>query len=134
MRPRPRPKRYLRKLAARAQKRQDFTQPNGPDLRPYQVVLRPLVTEKSTHLSTRSERRSDQERPRRDAYTFKVALHANKLQIKKAVEELFGVRVVAVRTQLHMGKKRRYRFRIGQMPNWKKAIVTLHEEDRIEFF
>jgi len=134
MRARPRPKRYVRKLAARAQKRAEFTQPVGPALRPYQVVLRPLVTEKSTHSSTRSERRGDDERPRRDAYTFKVALHSTKLQIKKAVEELFGVRVVKVRTQLHMGKKRRYKFRMGQMPNWKKAIVTLHEEDRIEFF
>lgn len=134
MRARPRPKRYVRKLAARAQKREDFSQPNGPALRPYQVVLRPLVTEKSTHSSTRSERRSDEERPRRDAYTFKVALHANKLQIKQAVQELFGVRVVGVRTQLHEGKKRRYRSQMGQMPRWKKAIVTLHEEDRIEFF
>jgi large subunit ribosomal protein L23 len=124
----------VRKLAARAQKRAEFTQPVGPALRPYQVVLRPLVTEKSTHSSTRSERRGDDERPRRDAYTFKVALHSTKLQNKKAVEELFGVRVVKVRTKLHMGKKRRYKFRMGQMPNWKKAIVTLHEEDRIEFF
>ena len=61
-------------------------------------------------------------------------LWANKLQIKAAVEELFGVRVMRVRTQNRLGKKRRYRFRVGQLPRWKKAIVTLHKEDRIEFF
>ena len=54
--------------------------------------------------------------------------------IKHAVEELFGVRVEAVRTQTRKGKKTRFRNRLGQQPNWKKAIVTLNEEDRIEFF
>ena len=51
-----------------------------------------------------------------------------------AVEELFNVRVRKVRTQMRLGKKRRYKFRVGRLPNWKKAIVTLHEEDKIEFF
>ena len=47
---------------------------------------------------------------------------------------MFNVRVAKVRTQNRIGKKRRYRGRFGKMANWKKAIVTLHEEDRIEFF
>ena len=47
---------------------------------------------------------------------------------------IFGVRVRKVRTQQRLGKKRRYRFRVGQLSRWKKAIVTLHEEDKIEFF
>jgi large subunit ribosomal protein L23 len=47
---------------------------------------------------------------------------------------LFSVRVEKVRTQNRLGKKRRYRFRVGRLPNWKKAIVTLHADDRIEFF
>jgi large subunit ribosomal protein L23 len=47
---------------------------------------------------------------------------------------LFGVRVEKVRTQNRIGKKRRYRNKVGTLPNWKKAIVTLHAEDRIEFF
>jgi large subunit ribosomal protein L23 len=95
----------------------------GPQLEPHQVLLRPLVTEKGTHQSTRH-----------NAYPFQVNLWANKQQIKAAVEELFNVRVEKVRTQNRLGKKRRYRFRFGRLPNWKKAIVTLHADDKIEFF
>lgn len=139
MQSRPRPKRYVRKLAARAQKRNPDTSPPGPDLRPHQVILRPLVTEKTTHHSTRSERVSakreaNEEDPVGSSYTFEVCRHATKTQIKSAVQELFNVRVEKVCTQQHLGKKRRYRFRIGQLANWKKAIVRLHPEDKIEFF
>jgi large subunit ribosomal protein L23 len=95
----------------------------GPQLEPYQVVLRPLVTEKGTHQFTHH-----------NAYPFEVNQWATKEQIKVAVEDLFNVRVEKVRTQMRQGKKRRYRFRQGQLPSWKKAIVTLHAEDRIEFF
>jgi large subunit ribosomal protein L23 len=95
----------------------------GPKLEPHQVVLQPMVTEKGTHQFTRY-----------NAYTFQVNLWATKDQIKAAVQELFNVRVEKVRTQNRLGKKRRYRYKVGRLPNWKKAIVTLHEEDRIEFF
>jgi large subunit ribosomal protein L23 len=95
----------------------------GPKLEPHQVLLQPLVTEKGTHQFTRH-----------NAYPFQVNLWATKDQIRHAVEELFGVRVSKVRTQMRQGKKRRYRFRVGKLPTWKKAIVTLHKEDRIEFF
>ncbi len=95
----------------------------GPKLEPHQVVLNPLITEKGTHQFTRY-----------NAYPFQVNLWATKEQIKAAVEELFGVRVTKVRTQLRQGKKRRFRVKVGRLPSWKKAIVTLHEEDRIEFF
>ncbi|HLN29632.1 MAG TPA: 50S ribosomal protein L23 [Gemmataceae bacterium] len=95
----------------------------GPKLEPHQIILRPLVTEKGTHQFTRH-----------NAYPFQVNLWANKDQIKAAVQELFNVRVRKVRTQNRLGKNRRYRFKVGRLPNWKKAIVTLHEEDRIEFF
>jgi large subunit ribosomal protein L23 len=94
----------------------------GPELEPHQVILRPLVTEKGTHQFTH-----------RNAYPFEVNQWANKDQIKAAVQELFGVRVRKVRTQTRLGKSRRFRFRVGRLPNWKKAIVTLHPEDRIEF-
>jgi large subunit ribosomal protein L23 len=97
--------------------------PAGPKLESHQIVLRPLVTEKGTHQFTRH-----------NAYSFEVNLWATKEQIKKAVEDLFSVRVEKVRTQNRLGKGRRYRFRMGRLPNWKKAIVTLHSEDRIEFF
>jgi len=97
----------------------------GPQLEPHQVILRPLVTEKGTHQSTHEHH---------NAYSFQVNLWATKDQIKAAVQELFNVRVEKVRTQMRLGKKRRYRFRFGRLSNWKKAIVKLHGEDRIEFF
>src|SRR5215471_15503203 len=97
----------------------------GPDLEPHQVILAPLVTEKGTHQSTHQHH---------NAYSFQVNLWANKAQIKHAVQELFNVRVEKVRTQLRLGKKRRYRFRHGKLSNWKKAIVKLHADDKIEFF
>jgi large subunit ribosomal protein L23 len=95
----------------------------GPDLEPYQIILRPLITEKGTHLSTHH-----------NAYPFEVNPWATKDEIKAAIQELFNVRVLKVRTQTRLGKRRRYRYRMGTLPSWKKAIVTLHEEDRIEFF
>jgi large subunit ribosomal protein L23 len=117
---RPHPKKYVRKLALR--KPCVHGEP-GLELRPYQVILRPLVTEKGTHQSTRY-----------NAYTFQVNLIATKTQIWDAVEELFHVRVEGVRTQIRLGKKRRFKQSVGQLPTWKKAIVTLNEEDKIEFF
>jgi large subunit ribosomal protein L23 len=86
-------------------------------------VLRPLVTEKGMHRSTRQNQ-----------YSFEVNPLADKEMIKQAVEELFDVKVEKVRTQSRKGKSRRYRFRYGVTKNWKKAIVTLNEEDRLEFF
>lgn len=95
----------------------------GPNLEPHQVILQPLITEKGTHQFTHH-----------NAYPFQVNQWATKEQIRAAVEELFAVRVSKVRTQNRLGKKRRYKVRTGRLPNWKKAIVTLHPEDRIEFF
>ena len=95
----------------------------GPKLEPHQVVLRPLVTEKGMHRSTRYNQ-----------YAFEVNPLANKETVKAAIEELFNVKVEKVRTQNRKGKPRRYRFRTGSTKSWKKAIVTLDSEDRIEFF
>ncbi len=97
----------------------------GPELEPHQIILAPLVTEKGTHQSTNEHH---------NAYSFVVNLWANKGQIKHAVEDLFNVRVLAVRTQLRLGKKKRYRFKQGKLSNWKKAIVKLHPDDKIEFY
>ena len=118
--PRPHPKRYLQKLANR---KPCVHGEAGLDLRPYQILLRPLVTEKGTHQSTRY-----------NAYTFQVNPLATKTQIEAAVVELFNVRVEAVRTINRKGKKRRFRQEMGTLPAWKKAIVTLHTDDKIEFF
>ncbi|MGO9810797.1 MAG: 50S ribosomal protein L23 [Isosphaeraceae bacterium] len=96
---------------------------SGPVLDPYQVVIRPLITEKATHLSERH-----------NAYTFEVNPLVTKTEIKAAVEALFNVKVLNVRTQNRRGKMRRYRLKLGRMRNWKKAIVSLHEEFRIDFY
>lgn len=95
----------------------------GLKLEPHQVVLRPLITEKGTHLIERH-----------NTYTFQVHPQATKSQILSAVQELFEVRVEKVRTQIRRGKQRRYKGRIGQTSAWKKAIVTLHDDDRIQLF
>ncbi|MCI0458652.1 MAG: 50S ribosomal protein L23 [Gemmataceae bacterium] len=97
----------------------------GPKLEPHQVILAPLVTEKGTHQSTNDHH---------NAYSFQVNLWATKTQIKHAVEELFNVKVEKVRTQMRQGKKRRHRFKVGRMSNWKKAIVKLAPDNKIEFF
>jgi large subunit ribosomal protein L23 len=96
----------------------------GPKLEPHQIILRPLITEKGTHQV--SHHRS---------YPFEVNPWATKDEIKAAVHELFGVHVEKVRTQNRAGKKRRTRFRMGKMSNWKKAIVTLYPDSPgIDFF
>ncbi|MDB5350612.1 MAG: ribosomal protein [Planctomycetota bacterium] len=96
---------------------------SGPKLEPYQVILRPLITEKATHLSERH-----------NAYTFEVNLLATKTEIKRAIEILFNVKVADVRTQNRRGKSRRYRLKAGRMRNWKKAIVALTADHRIDFY
>ena len=93
------------------------------ELMPHEVLLRPLVTEKSMHRSTRNNQ-----------YAFEISKLATKGDVKRAVEELFSVKVEKVRTQNRVGKHRRHRFKAGQTKSWKKAIVTLNEEHRINFF
>ena len=95
----------------------------GIQLESHQVIRRPLVTEKGMHASERW-----------NAYSFEVHPLATKEDIKKAVEELWEVRVDSVRTQNRKGKPRRHRMAWGRTRNWKKAVVKLHDEDRIAFF
>ena len=92
-------------------------------LEPHQIIVRPLVTEKGMHRSTRN-----------NAYAFEVHRLATKADVRRAVEELFDVKVLKVHTQNRKGKPRRTRFRAGITGNWKKAIVTLDSEHRIDFF
>ncbi|QDU81747.1 50S ribosomal protein L23 [Polystyrenella longa] len=96
---------------------------SGITLEPHQVVLKPLVTEKGTHISEKY-----------NTYTFAVHSDANKTDIKKAVETLWGVKVIGVRTQNHQGKTRRHKMMLGKTKSWKKAFVQLHDDDRISFF
>ncbi len=95
------------------------------DLAPHQIILRPLVTEKSYHQA---------ETERFNSYAFEVNRLANKEQIKQAVEELFDVKVIRVNTANRKGKPRRTRFRWGRTKAWKKAIIKLDPEDKITFF
>jgi len=93
------------------------------ELMPHEVLLRPLVTEKGMHRSTRYNQ-----------YAFEINLAATKDDVRSAVEELFDVKVTGVRTQHRKGKPRRHRFRMGKTKSWKKALVTLHQDHRIDFF
>lgn len=104
-------------------KQKTATTRTGPALKPYQIILRPLVTEKGMH---RSEAYNQ--------YTFEVNPLATKTEIKTAVEELFDVKVAKVRTQHRKGKTRRFRFRVGRTKDWKRALVTLDREHNIQFF
>jgi large subunit ribosomal protein L23 len=87
-----------------------------------QVILQPVVSEKSYALLAANK------------YTFRVYDRSNKTQIRQAVEEIFGVRVLDVRTLWVKPKPKRRGVSAGFRRRWKKAIVTLHEEDTIELF
>ena len=88
----------------------------------YEVLRRPLITEKNTMLQVQNK------------YVFEVADGANKLQVKQAVEKAFKVKVTGVNVITVPGKTRRVRRQMVQTRSWKKAIVTLREKDKIEFF
>ena len=90
----------------------------------HEIIIRPIVSERS--YSAMEENK----------YTFEVAKSANKIEIAKAVEEIFGVKVAKVNTLNMQGKEKRTgRFPAGRRPSWKKAMVTLTEDSKtIEFF
>jgi large subunit ribosomal protein L23 len=87
------------------------------------IVLKPLVTEKGSRL-----------REKGNKYLFKVANDANRLEIKRAVEEIFAVKVKNVKTLITHGKVKRMGRSAGQRPDWKKAIVTLQAGQTIDLF
>ena len=86
------------------------------------IIIKPVVTEKSIGLMEHNK------------YVFKVALSANKIEIKKAVEEIFIVKVVDVNTVRVKGKEKRMGRSVGRTSDYKKAIVQLAEGDSIEIF
>jgi large subunit ribosomal protein L23 len=90
---------------------------------PYQIIRRPIVTEKAVDLARRENQ-----------YTFEVDMRANKRMIAEAIEEIFDVDVLKVRTMIMPGKTRRWGRRISKTRSWKKAIVTLAPGDTIEVF
>jgi len=90
---------------------------------PQAIILRPRISEKGmAHVEGRNQ------------YTFEVARGANKIEIAKAVEALFSVKVTRVQTMNFRGKGRRIGWIHGRKPDWKKAVVKLAEGDRIDLF
>jgi large subunit ribosomal protein L23 len=86
------------------------------------VIVRPVISEKSYALLAANK------------YTFRIHEGANKTQVRQAIEEIFGVRVLGVRTQNIKPKPKRRGFSTGKRRQWKKAVVTLHPDDSIELF
>lgn len=89
---------------------------------PREIIIRPVITEHSYDMMSKN------------TYTFEVAKEANKIEIAKAVEAIFNVKVVKVNTLNVKSKPKRVRYAIGRTRTWKKAMVTLKEGDTIELF
>lgn len=90
---------------------------------PQEIIQAPLITEKGSLLGETAHQ-----------VLFRVRRDANKIEVKKAVETLFKVKVVKVRMIRYLGKVRRVGRNTGRLPQWKKAYVTLREGDKIDFF
>jgi len=88
----------------------------------HEILVRPIISEKNTMLNERGQ------------YVFEVSKRANKIMIRRAVEELFGVNVTSVNVMNVAGKRRRTGRTMGVTRSWKKAIVSLREGQRIELF
>lgn len=89
---------------------------------PRDILIKPVISEKSYGLLEENK------------YTFIVAPHANKTQVKIAVQQVFGVKVLSVNTHNRPGKTKRTKFGVGKRKDTKRAIVTLAEGDRIDAF
>lgn len=89
----------------------------------YQVIIKPIITEQSMHFANTQ-----------GAYAFEVNRKANKIQIKNAVERLYSVKVLRVRTANNRGKLRRRGRNFGSTADWKKAVVVLSEDHHIDLF
>lgn len=91
---------------------------------PYEILVRPVITEKASQLA--------ESQPKQ--YVFRVQPDANKVEIRRAVEIHYNVKVRKVNTINMLGKKRRLRYVQGRRPNWKKAIVTLEQGHEIQVY
>ncbi len=88
----------------------------------HDIIIRPVITERSNLESSLGK------------YTFQVAAGANKVQIRKAVEELFGVKVLKVNTTNYEGKMKRQGVHSGKTSSWKKAVVTIDLDPKAEAY
>ena len=87
----------------------------------YNIIIKPLVTEQGMHFANT-----------KNAYSFEVNKKANKIQIRKAVEQIYKVHVTSVNTINVKGKPKRVRHKLGKTASWKKAVVTLRSGETIE--
>ncbi|MGB1124395.1 MAG: 50S ribosomal protein L23 [Phycisphaeraceae bacterium] len=103
-------------------------------MEPTHVIKRPLITEKSTFEASGSIPRGKRAGQPLNRYAFEVDMKARKGDIAKAIEAIYNVRVEKVNTQIRKGQYFRTRFGPGKTSQWKKALVTLHDDDRIDLF
>lgn len=90
---------------------------------PYDIIVKPIITERS--MSGVADKK----------YVFEVARDANKIEVRDAVEKIFGVKVLSVNTMNVQGKEKRMGVHVGRRPSWKKAIIRLKQDSKtIEFF
>jgi large subunit ribosomal protein L23 len=103
---------------------------------PELIIKRPLLTEKGTRLKDTGGRGDEELDPEtmKSQLLFEVARDANKVEIRAAVEKLWNVDVVAVRTSVVRGKEKRMGRFVGKRSNWKKAVVTIAAGQTVEFF
>jgi large subunit ribosomal protein L23 len=103
---------------------------------PQLIIKRPLLTEKGTRLKETGGSADEELEPEatKPQLLFEVARDANKVEIRHAVEKLWNVSVVSVRTAVVRGKEKRMGRFVGKRSNWKKAIVTIAAGQNIEFF
>ena len=92
-------------------------------IHPRNIIISPIITEKSEKLARDN-----------NMYTFKVSINANKIEIKRAIEKIFSVKVLDVNTIRMLGKPKSLGKYNGKRPDWKKAVVTLREGDKIADF
>ncbi|MCK4244417.1 MAG: 50S ribosomal protein L23 [Candidatus Omnitrophica bacterium] len=88
----------------------------------YEIIRYPVITEKSTSIFGPENK-----------YCFAVGKKANKQEIRKAIESIYKVTVLKVNVIKMSGKKRKVRYQVGRTPDWKKAVITLKEGDKIDF-
>ena len=100
----------------------------------YHIVKRPLVTEKGTHQTQQQFGATHTRSARGGSFAFEVHSEASKPMIKAAVEKIYNVKVLSVRTANRQGKTRRVRYKTGRTPDWKKAVVVLHPDSHIDLF
>lgn len=100
----------------------------------YHTIIRPLVTEKGTHQASQSFSETKWKPARGGAFAFEVHPDASKPMIKQAIEKIYNVKVLKVRTANRQGKARRVRASIGKTADWKRAVVVLDADSHIDLF